>query len=197
MSTPQWTPPTQAQLRAADRYVDIVIKALKTEKGVHSETAIAAAARMAGTFLFRSFAFPLKDIKPGSAVLSDAANDHGPLLVQTLGSGLNTLKVQLDSTRLSGSVTTANQPHISVNETQSPVESQFRGVSAALKLTPEQSAHACALAAARLIQMSNGALDPHIGFSIAAYGFVEGSKTAPIALTETQAERKPWYKLWK
>lgn len=196
MSTPQWTPPTQAQIRAADRYVDIIVKSLKTEKGVHSETAISAAARMAGTFLFRSFNFPLKDVQPGSAVLSDAANDHGPSLIQTLGAGLSVLKLKLDSSKLSGEVPRENQPHISVNETQSRVEAQLRQVSAELKLTPEQSAHACALAAARLIQMSAGVLDPHVGFSVAAHGFVEGSKTAPIVLSE-QLEPRPWYRFWK
>lgn len=191
MAEPQWSPPTQPQLRAADGYVDIVIKALRTDQGVHSETAIAAAARMAGTFLLRSFNFPLKDIKPGSAVLSNAANDHGPVLVQTLGAALNALEVNLDSSKLSGNVPNENQPQISVNETQSRVEAQFRNVSAKHGLTPEQSAHACALAAARLIHMSSAVLDPHIGFSVAAYGFVEGSKTAPIPLNDNEIRSEP------
>lgn len=190
----QWAPPTQAQLQAADQYVQIVIKALKNEKGVHSETAIACAARLAGTFLFRSFNFPMQDMQPGSAVLSEAANEHGPVLIQTLGAGLDALKVKLDHSKLSGTVPADHQPHISVNETQARMEADFRKVSAALRLTPEQSAHACALAAARLIQMATAVLDPHIGFGVAAYGFVEGSKTAPIPLRD---ERKPWYKFWQ
>jgi len=197
MAAPQWSPPTQPQLRAADSYVDIVVKSLRTDKGVHSETAIAAAARMAGTFLFRSFDFPLKDVKPGSAVLSDAANDRGPLLLQTLGAGLSALKVNLDSSKLSANVPNENQPQLSVSETQSRVEAQFRDVSENLNLTPEQSAHACALAAARLIHMTSTALDPHIGFSVAAYGFVEGSKTAPAPLAGIENRSKPWYKFWK
>ena len=186
---PQWTPPTQAQRQAADQYVQIVIKALKNEKGVHSETAIASAARLAGTFLLRSFKFPMQDMKPGSAVLSEAANEHGPVLIQALGAGLDALKVKLDHSKLSGTVSAEHQPRISVNETQTRMEAQFRKVSAELGLTPEQSAHACALAAARLIHMATAVLDPHIGFGVAAYGFVEGSKTAPIPLSD---ERKPW-----
>ena len=177
--------------------MDIIVKALRTEKGVHSETAIAAAARMAGTFLFRSFNFPLKDLKPGSAVLSDAANDSGPILIQALGAGLKALKVTLDSAKLRGDVPNENRPQISVNETQARVEAAFRKVSAELDLTPEQSAHACALAAARLIHMSSAVLDPHIGFSVAAYGFIEGSKTAPIPLDDGKQGKRPWFRFWK
>jgi hypothetical protein len=177
--------------------VDIVLKALRSGKGVHSETAIAAAARMAGTFLLRSFNFPLADVNPGSAVFSDAANDHGPILIQTLVAGLAALKVSLDQARLSGKIPKENNPQISVTETQALVERQFREVSDKIGLTPEQSAHACALAAARLIQMTGSVLDPNVGFSVAAYGFVEGTKTAPIALDDKRADGKPWYKLWK
>lgn len=177
--------------------MDIIVNVLRTEKGVHSETAIAAAARMAGTFLFRSFNFPLKDVKPGTAVLSDAANDSGPILIQALGAGLNALRVTLDSTKLRGNVPNENRPQISVNETQSRVETQFRKVSADLNLTPEQSAQACALAAARLIHRSSAVLDPHIGFSVAAYGFVEGSKTAPIPLDDGTVGKQPWFRFWK
>jgi hypothetical protein len=69
---------SQQQKAAAETFVRVVIDALKTDKGVHAETAVAAMARMAGTFLFRSFAFPPSDITPGQAVLSDMANDQGP-----------------------------------------------------------------------------------------------------------------------
>ena len=189
-------PPTKPQFAAAKRYVDIVVREFRTDKGVHAETAIAAAARMAGTFLFRSFNFPLKDIEPGSAVLSDAANDHGPLLIQTLGAALNALRVELDQSKLSGGVPDDNRPHVTLTETQARVESSFRDVSARLGLTAEQSAHACALAAAQLIQLSAGALDPNIGFSVAAYGFVEGAKTAPVPFDQVVAKKRPWYRFW-
>ena len=54
MSETQWSVPTQAQLRAADERVNAIVASLRTERGVHSETAISAAARVAGTFLFRT-----------------------------------------------------------------------------------------------------------------------------------------------
>lgn len=92
--------PTKEQHQAAQQFVDQVIAALKNDRGVHAETTIAATARMAGTFLFRSFAFPLSSVAPGQAVFSDAANEQGPKLVQILGSVLAYLGVNLDQSKL-------------------------------------------------------------------------------------------------
>ena len=57
---------SQQQIEAAEEFARTTIETLKTERGIHAETAIAGTARMAGTFLFRSFNFSLKDAKPGS-----------------------------------------------------------------------------------------------------------------------------------
>lgn len=198
MSEPQWVPPTQSQMRAADAYVDIIIREFRTEdKGVHSETAIAAAGRMAGTFLFRSFNLPLKDLEPGEYVLSHEANVHAPFLIQTLGTRLDALGVNLDQSRLGQGLPDPNLPQVSVTETQARIEKQFRDESAKHRLTAAQSAHACALAAARLIQMTGGVLDPHTGFSLAVFGFVEGSKTVPIPVDDRAATGRPWYRFWE
>jgi hypothetical protein len=79
--------PTKEQQDAAQQFVGLAIEAFKGERGVHAETAIAGVARMAGTFLFRSFAFPLASAQLGQAVLSEAANEQGPKLIQALGNG--------------------------------------------------------------------------------------------------------------
>jgi hypothetical protein len=76
------------------------------------------------------------------------------------------------------------------------VESRLRAIASNHGLTEEQAAHACALAAARLIQMCSSVLDPKIGFAIAAFGFVEGSKTMPVPLQPAASAKRPWYKLW-
>lgn len=193
----QWTPPTQAQLQAAEESVNAIVELLRTERGVHAETAIAGAARVAGTFLFRSFKFPDLKAEPGSAVFSDKANEHGPLLVQTLGAGLNALNVPLQPGELTGDVPEENKPHLSVTATQKLLESPLRAIAAKHGLTDEQGAHACALAAARLMQKCADILNPKIGFSIAAYGFVEGSKTMPAPLQAAASAKRPWYKLWQ
>lgn len=48
-----------------------------------------------------------------------------------------------------------------------------------LGLTPAQAAESAALAVAIIIKLCVEVLDPTTAFGIAAYGFVEGRKTAP------------------
>ena len=89
------------QIKVAQDFANATIEALNTEQGIHAETAVAGAARMAGTFLFRSFGFPLQDIQPGQVVLSDQANAQGPVLLEILGSVLSQIGIVLDEEELS------------------------------------------------------------------------------------------------
>jgi hypothetical protein len=50
-------------------------------RAVHSETVIAAAARMAGTMLLRSFGIDTSKMPVGAAILSEQANEKGPMLL--------------------------------------------------------------------------------------------------------------------
>lgn len=168
------------QLAAAGEFVKIIIDTLATGRGVHAETAVSAAARMAGMFLLRSLHLPLAALEPGSPVFSDAANDRGPALIQTLRTELAERNVRLDPSRLEDEVPSENDPQLSILEMQSLLEPKFVHVSAKNGLTPAQSAHACSIAAAQLIHKCTGVLDSNLGFSIAALGFVQGSKTVPI-----------------
>jgi hypothetical protein len=196
LTAPIWVPPTDAQLRAAERIADLIIAALTTERGVHAETAIASAARLGGTFLFRSFDLQTKSVQPGTPVLSDAANLHGPLLVQTLATSLARLGVTVDQSAISKPIPADNTPHLSVLETQAALEALVSTIADSHQLDRQTAGHACSLAAAILIQKSRSVLDPGIGAALAVYGFVEGSKTMPAPLPCVSAERKPWYKVW-
>ena len=95
----EWTVPVESQFLAANEYYGLILGRLADERGVHAETAISAAARMAGTFMLRSFGLPLEGMEPGSAVLSEAANDRGPLL---LNRGLETLDLLAVATQHNG-----------------------------------------------------------------------------------------------
>ena len=53
----------------------------------------------------------------GTAVLSDLANEQGPLLVQTLD-GARRLGVSVDQSAISKPIPPQNVPHLSVLETQ-------------------------------------------------------------------------------
>lgn len=74
----------------------LILAKLTDERGVHAETAVSAAARMAGTFLLRSLDLPITKLEPGAPVLSDAANERGPELVEILALALREMKMAID-----------------------------------------------------------------------------------------------------
>src|SRR5262245_25774796 len=125
MSEPAWVPPTEAQWQAGDRISQLIIAALTTERGIHAETAVASAARLGGTFLFRSFGLKTDKVKPGTPVLSDAANEHGPLLIQTFGTALGHLGVSVDQSAISKPIPPENTPQLSVLQTTAALETQI------------------------------------------------------------------------
>jgi hypothetical protein len=168
---------TPQQIEAAQEFARTTLEMLKTERGLHAETSIAGTARMAGTFLFRSFKFPLKDIKAGQPVLSDQANEHGPRLIGILAAVLENAGVKLDNQK--PQVSSNNQPLLGFLETQKRLEPKYSTIQRRLGLSLQESADSAAVATALLIQQSAQVLDLNIAFSIAVYGFIEGSKTVP------------------
>src|SRR5512140_1942015 len=76
-------------------YANATIRALAQPGGVHAPTVIAACARMAGTYLFRSFDLKLKGVQPGQVVLSEEANRHSPMLLRVAAGILANLGVTI------------------------------------------------------------------------------------------------------
>lgn len=170
---------TQEQIEAANEFADSIVDALSTERGVHAETAVAAAARMAGTFLFRSFDFSMSNVQPGQVVLSEQANEHGPALIQILGGVLAHIGIDLNKDALGKPPGPEHQPNLEFLETQRRLEPVYRAIATRHGLAPRAAAEAGAVAAALLIGRCAQVLDPGVAFGIAVYGFIEGSKTAP------------------
>ena len=94
---------SQAQLQAASEFGTAAMKAFDQDGTFPAQIVIGSVARMAGSFLFRSFGLALSGIQPGSVVLSEQANEQGPRLIQILGGVLENLGVKLDPSRLSAS----------------------------------------------------------------------------------------------
>jgi hypothetical protein len=170
---------TQAQIDAAQQLADATVEGLKTAQGVHAETAIAGTARMAGTFLFRSFGFPLSGIQPGQIVLSDQANEEGPLLVSILGAALSQLGIAMNEEDPGDEDERESQPNLTFLDTQRKLEPSFLAIAEQNKLSHQEAAYAAAVATGFLIQQCSNVLDPDEAFDIAVYGFIEGTKTAP------------------
>lgn len=172
-----------SQLAAGRQIANTIINELATERGAHAETVIAAAARMGGTMMFRTFGLPASGIAPGSPVFSDIANERGPVLVEVMRAGLAGLGIEIDEQALP-EVTPEHAAHLNIIEMQQKLDGPLKAIASSHGLAGEAAARACALATALLIQQTRSVLDPSLGFAIAVYGFVEGTKTMPIEVAQ-------------
>lgn len=170
---------TQAQLEAASEFGTTALQAFDQGGTFPAETVIGSVARMAGSFLFRSLELPLTGIEPGAVVLSEQANQQGPRLIQVLGGVLQSVGVKLDSSRISDSQRAVKGQTEPFLETQKILEAPFVAIRDSHGLGNVEAAESAAVATALLIKNCSSLLDPHVGFTLAVYGFIEGSKTAP------------------
>jgi hypothetical protein len=170
---------TKLQLDAAQEFASAAIAALKSATGIHPGTVIAATARMAGTYLFRSFGLRLPQVEPGQAVLSEEANVSGPTLIEIAARLLSRIGVALDGSKAARPVPLKDQPTRTFLDTQRTLERAFWPVRTRYGFNDEEAAYAVAAATSLLIRHCAKALDSNSAFAVAATGFVEGTKTMP------------------
>lgn len=193
---------TESQDRATGELVALVASCLGAERAIHPETAIASAARLAGSLLLRSCGLPLGKLEPGSIVLSDAANEKGPLLVETLAAYLAGAEVPIQRDKLGGEPDKrGTPPHLSIVQSLAQLQDEAMAIAERHGLTLEQVAQSAALATAFMVRECASRIGAETGFNIAAYGFVEGSKTVPPRSSRPDsgpvpATARPWYKFW-
>jgi hypothetical protein len=94
------------------------VPAFTSSGGVHIPTMIAACARMAGTYLFRSLPLTVGAAAPGDAVLSLAATEASPLLLRTCVGILKSLGTDIASEPSEPLGGEKNQPQKTFLETQ-------------------------------------------------------------------------------
>ncbi len=189
---------SEAQSDAAGQIVDLIVNRLGEGRAVHPETAIASAARIAGSFLLSSFGLELKDCTPGTFVLSEQANEKGPHLVSILGGMLELMKVPLDAQRLNAQpAARGEQPTLNTLETLELFRDGALKIARDKGLTLEEAAQAAAVATAFIVRECSTTIGAEVGFNAAAFGFIEGAKTVPPLAGVMSARAKwPWYKLW-
>jgi hypothetical protein len=191
---------TQAQQKAVGEFVDLVASTVGKNRAIHPETAISASAQLSGSLLLRSFNLRLDNLHPGTIVLSNEANEKGPMLVNTLAAFLSASNVSLDQKKLGGeAVHRGEQPQTRILDALSQLQGAAIKVGEVNSLSLEQAAQAAALATAFVVKECAPKIGAETAFNVAVYGFIEGSKTVPprlASLPNLQAEVKPWYKFW-
>lgn len=172
---------SQAQLQAAAEFGTEAMRAFDQGGSFPAETVIAAVARMAGSFLLRSLGLALAGIDPGAVVISKSANQQGLRLIEILGAVLEGIGVKLDSSRLEAAQAAVRGLKEPFLQTQELLEEPFADIREKYGLSDGEAADSAAAATAVLIKNCAQLLDPHVGFGVAVYGFIEGAKTVPAA----------------
>jgi hypothetical protein len=192
----------ERQNKATGAFVDMIASGLGNGRAVDSATAIVCSARVAGNLLFQSFGFDTKfDTKvmiPGTVILSEEANEQGPELINILVAYLQRHQVPFDEAKLSQQNVKPEELILTMSETLDVFQKTALNIAKENNLNFKEAAQSAALATAFIVRECARTIGAEIGFKIASYGFVEGSKTVPVPMIEIQAKSKikPWYKFW-
>jgi len=182
------------QNKVAGLFVDLVAARAGTGRAVHAETAIAMAARLSGSLLFRSFNFEFQKLDPGSVLLSEQANEEGPQLINILDSMLQNFGVTLDKTKLGGrNALRGEEPKLSIIESLALLQEDAIRIAGENRLSLKEAAQSAAMATAFVVKECARSIGGEVGFNVAIYGLIEGSKTVPPRLQRTS---KPFWKFW-
>ena len=198
---------TKNQNDAVNDIVEMVVNIIGNgSREIDTTEAISSTARLAGSFLFRSFNFKVSDAKPGAVMLSEEANIKGPQLVNLTHAVLHNFGIQIDNNKMSN----GNQKHADSNfvDVIGRIQSPALDIMKKNDLSYEQMAQSSAIATAFIIQQS-GNISPEEGFGIAIYHYIEGSKTNPPDFDlkgktehkkqeekQNEGQTKPWWKIW-
>lgn len=198
---------TKSQNEAVNEIIEMIVNVIGNgSREIDTTEAITSTARLAGSFLFRSFGFKINDAKPGTVMLSEEANTKGPQLVNMTYAVLQNFGVQIDNNKMSNE----NQKKALSNfvDAISKIQNPALEIMKKKDLSFEQMAQSAAIATAFIIQQSNN-LAPEEGFGTAIYHYIEGSKTNPpdfdvniksetnkLEEKKSDEQVKPWWKIW-
>lgn len=166
--------------KEAELVYSLVKNKLTSNDPLHPGTVITATARLGGSFLFRTFGIQMDNATPGSMVLSDIANEKGPVLMQVLGNTLTSLGINPDPEKLNEAAPAESQ--LSYLQSQEILQEPVHAIMKENNLDNEQMAHACAIATAYLVRDFQDEIGCENGYYTAVYGFVEGCKTFPLSI---------------
>lgn len=162
---------------AVGELVDLIANKVGSDRAIHPETAIASAARLSGSFLLRSFNFDLDKFEIGNVLLSEEANEKGPILINILGNMLQNYGIIIDSDKLGKN--NGDKPNLSFLESMSLIQQDAINIIESYDLNFEEAAHAAAMATAFIVRECSRNISCETGFNTAIFGFIEGTKTIP------------------
>ena len=121
---------------------------------------MAATARMAGTYLFRSLGLNLPGIKPGQFVLSVEANEQWPQLTQIALYGLAKIGIKVDNSQAGKAIDPKHKPMLEFPDTQKKLEPMYAPIKDRYGFSALEAAQSVAVATVLLIKHCINFIDP-------------------------------------
>ena len=150
--------------------------------------------------MLRSFGLSFEGTNAGDILLSQEASEKCPALIGTISVFLSNSGVVLDKSLIDGSVESRGAaPQLTTLEALSILQNEALAIAKKHDLDLEQAAQSAALATAFIVLECAKKIGLETGFNLAAYSFIEGSKTTPPPINVRNGNattRKPWYKFW-
>lgn len=171
---------TQPLLDASQAVFGAICNELKTDRGVHVETAIAAAGFLAGATMLRQSGAPLDQLPPGSPVIVDSLDERGPELMQFMSGVCVASGMPADD--WNADIPAANQPQRLPVDLVAALEPAFWRICDDAQVPVELRPMVAAHTAIQFVASGRGVLDERIGRAIAALSVVGGAKTVPPRL---------------
>lgn len=161
-------PMSPQQKEAAPILFGAVVAAFKSAKTLNAETAVVAAARMAGALRARSLG-------------ADAgrASDDVARMLATLEGTVESLGVRIDASRAGSSLDDIARGLPPFAETQRTLQAGCDAAQRQFALDDAEAAEAMLVATALLVQQGARSLDPSTAFAIAGLGLAEGLQVVP------------------
>ena len=178
-------------ISAASFFNDSSRKLLTIEGRLHAETLIASVSRMAGSLMYRSFGFD-KAIEPGTSVLSDQANIHGPKLMNVMFATLQQLGYKVGEENLNREYASPKFSQLTFEESHDRLAPFFLKYCEVTPMEFQDAAMGAAIATGILVHDCREVLAVDKGGAIAVYGFVEGTKTAPFPVSSVENTPAPF-----
>ena len=155
---------------------------IETPQGVSLETAVACAAYLAGTSLFRTFNVPSHVGPPGTPINTAIADKRGPELVTILFQVLQAEGIKIEEKDVITQIPPEHLPHKDLLEVQRELEDGFMDILYHHAFDKHDGARVAVICAAYFIRDGRAQLDPRITTGIAVNAFVKSTKTIPLPL---------------
>jgi hypothetical protein len=163
---------------AANELFELIYERLRDARGVHLETAIAAAGYLAGASLLRASDVDFSSLEPGSPIIVDSVNESGPKLLTTLMDTCAHNGIDRD-TPMIGQVPHEHHPHRSYDVLMELFDAPFRAIAQRHSLTADLYAPTAVRTVAMFIVRGKQSLEPSMSLAVAGEAIVRGSKTVP------------------